>query len=184
MNNVVIDLAKAAISAALDQPENFDLEQALRENPQLQENGAAFVTLNTTPDSQLRGCIGTLKAYRPLYEDIFLNAQHAALHDSRFSPLRAEELKHIKVEVSILSELKVLPYRDVEDLKTKIRPFKDGVLLKHGTHQATYLPQVWEQLPQFDDFFSYLCLKANLDKNCLCEHPEISTYQVEKYQEE
>ncbi|TET87371.1 MAG: AmmeMemoRadiSam system protein A [Sulfurovum sp.] len=184
MNDIVIPLAKAAILAALNQPESFDLEQALKEYPQLQENGAAFVTLNTMPHSQLRGCIGTLEAYRPLYEDIILNAQSAALHDSRFSPLREEELKHIKVEVSILSEPKVLPYKDVEELRTKITPFKDGVVLKHGAHQATYLPQVWEQLPQFDAFFSNLCLKANLDRDCLYEHPEILTYQVEKYQEE
>jgi len=184
MNDIVIPLAKAAILAALNQPESFDLEQALKEYPQLQENGAAFVTLNSMPHSQLRGCIGTLEAYRPLYEDIIFNAQSAALRDSRFSPLRAEELKHIKVEVSILSEPKVLPYKDVEELRTKITPFKDGVVLKHGAYQATYLPQVWEQLPQFDAFFSNLCLKANLTGDCLYEHPEILTYQVEKYQEE
>jgi len=184
MNDIVIALAKAAILVALDQPEDFDLEDALKAYPSLEDNGAAFVTLNTMPHSQLRGCIGTLEAYRPLYEDIIFNAQSAALRDSRFSPLRAEELKHIKVEVSILTEPKVLLYNDIEDLKTKITPFKDGVVLKHGADQATYLPQVWEQLPQFDAFFSSLCLKANLSGDCLLELPEILTYQVEKYQEE
>ena len=183
MNDIVIALAKAAILVALDQPEDVDLEDALKAYPSLEDNGAAFVTLNTEPNEQLRGCIGTLEAYRPLYEDIILNAQSAALRDSRFSPLRAEELNHIKVEVSILSEPKVLLYNDIEDLKTKITPFKDGVVLKHGAHQATYLPQVWEQSPQFDAFFSSLCLKANLAGDCLLDHPEILTYQVEKYQE-
>jgi AmmeMemoRadiSam system protein A len=184
MNDIVIALAKAAILVALNQPEDFDLEGALKAYPDLEEDGAVFVTINTEPNEQLRGCIGSLQAYRPLYEDIILNAQSAALRDSRFSPLRVEELNHIKIEVSILSEPKVLPYNDIEDLRTKITPFKDGVVLKHGAHQATYLPQVWEQLPQFDAFFSSLCLKANLAGDCLLEHPEILTYQVEKYQEE
>lgn len=184
MNDIVISLAKTAILAALNQPEDFDLKQALREYPQLQENGAAFVTLNIMPHPQLRGCIGTLEAYRPLYEDIIFNAQSAALRDPRFNPLREEELKDIKIEVSILTEPKLLSYRDIEDLKTKVTPFKDGIVLKHGTHRATYLPQVWEQLPQFDAFFSSLCCKANLTSDCLLEHPEILTYQVEKYQEE
>jgi AmmeMemoRadiSam system protein A len=183
MNDIVIALAKASILVALNQPEDFDLEGALKAYPRLKENGAAFVTLNTEPNDQLRGCIGSLQAYRPLYKDIISNAQSAALHDPRFTPLTPEELKHIKVEVSILSEPEVLLYKDVDDLRTKITPFKDGVVLKLGSYQATYLPQVWEQLPNFDAFFSSLCLKANLTGNCLLEHPEILTYQVEKYQE-
>ncbi len=184
MNDIVVPLAKAAILTALNQPESFDLKQALKDYPQLQKSGASFVTLNTMPHSQLRGCIGTLQAHRPLYEDIIINAQSAALRDPRFSPLKLQELKNIKIEISILSEPKLLPYTDIEDLKIKITPFKDGVVLKHGIHQATYLPQVWEQLPQFDSFFTNLCLKANLAGDCLFEHPEIYTYQVEKYQEE
>lgn len=183
MNDIVIDLAKAAISAALNQPEDFDLEDALKTYPALKEKGAAFVTINTMPNEQLRGCIGSLHAYRPLYEDIIRNAQAAALGDPRFLPLSAEELDQIKLEVSILSEPQILPYSDREDLKNKIVPFEDGIVLKLDGRQATYLPQVWEQLPDFDDFFSSLCLKANLGTNCLSQHPEISTYRVKKYKE-
>lgn len=184
MNDIVIALAKAAILVALNQPEDFNLEDALKTYPDLKENGAVFVTINTEPNDQLRGCIGSLQAYRPLYKDIIFNAQAAALRDPRFLPLTVEELKHIKIEVSILSEPKVLLYDDIEDLKSKVVPLQDGIVLKHNGRQATYLPQVWEQLPQFDDFFSHLCLKANLTKNCLSEHPEISTYTVKKYKEE
>lgn len=183
MNDIVISLAKAAILVALNQTEEFDLEHALKTYPVLNENGAVFVTINTEPNEQLRGCIGSLQAYRPLYKDIISNAQAAALRDPRFLPLAVEELKHIKIEVSILSEPKVLDYDDIEDLKSKIVPFQDGIVLKHNGKNATYLPQVWEQLPQFNDFFSSLCLKANLAKGCLSEHPEISTYTVEKYKE-
>ena len=184
MNDIIIALAKAAILVALNQPDDFDLEYALKTYPALEENGAAFVTINTEPNEQLRGCIGSLQAYRPLYEDIIHNAQSAALRDPRFSPLTFEEPQHIKIEVSILSEPKILAYENVEDLKSKIVPFQDGIVLKHNGKQATYLPQVWEQLPKFDDFFSSLCMKANLSNDCLSHHPEISTYRVKKYKEE
>ncbi len=183
MNDIVIALAKAAILVALNQPENFDLENALQIYPGLKENGAVFVTINTGSNEQLRGCIGSLQAYRPLYKDIISNAQSAALRDSRFTPLTLEELKHITIEVSILSEPKILEYNDLNDLKSKVVPFQDGIVLKHNGKHATYLPQVWEQLPRFDDFFSSLCFKANLNNNCLSVHPEISTYTVKKYKE-
>lgn len=183
MNDIVIALAKAAISAALNQPQDLDLKDALETYPALKEKGAAFVTLNTKSNGQLRGCIGSLQAHRPLYEDIIHNAQAAALGDPRFFPLSAEELGQITLEVSILSEPQSISYTDIEDLKSKIVPFQDGVVLKLDGRQATYLPQVWEQLPHFDDFFSSLCQKANLGNDCLSHHPEISTYRVKKYKE-
>jgi AmmeMemoRadiSam system protein A len=113
-----------------------------------------------------------------------MNAQAAALRDPRFLPLSVEELTQIKVEVSILSEPKKLHYEDINDLKNKVIPFQDGIVLKLQDRQATYLPQVWEQLPKFDDFFSSLCMKANLGSDCLSLKPEISTYSVKKYKEE
>ncbi|MDD5406037.1 MAG: AmmeMemoRadiSam system protein A [Sulfurovaceae bacterium] len=184
MNDILTSLARNAIMAALGHSVNFDLEEILKKYPELSKNGASFVTLNTTPSMQLRGCIGSIQAYRPLYEDIILNAKSAALHDPRFMPLTLDELNNIKIEVSILTEPKEVTYKDIEDLKSKITPFKDGVVMRYGSHGATYLPQVWEQLPDFDIFFSSLCLKANLDQNCLARHPEILTYQVKKYEEE
>jgi AmmeMemoRadiSam system protein A len=183
MNEIIIALAKAAILVALNQPEDFDLEHALKAYPMLEEDGAAFVTINKEPNEQLRGCIGSLQAYRPLYKDIIMNAQAAALRDPRFSPLSVEELEQITIEVSILSKPQPLHYDDIDDLKSKVVPFQDGIVLKLDDRQATYLPQVWEQLPKFDDFFSSLCMKANLSGDCLSQHPEISTYTVEKYKE-
>ena len=183
MNEIIIALAKAAILVALNQPEDFDLEHALKAYPMLEEDGAAFVTINKEPNEQLRGCIGSLQAYRPLYKDIIMNAQAAALRDPRFSPLSVEELEQITIEVSILSKPQPLQYDDIDDLKSKVVPFQDGIVLKLDDRQATYLPQVWEQLPKFDEFFSSLCMKANLSGDCLSQHPEISTYTVEKYKE-
>jgi AmmeMemoRadiSam system protein A len=183
VNDIIIALAKAAILVALNQPEDFDLENALKTYPMLEEDGAAFVTINKEPNEQLRGCIGSLQAYRPLYKDIIMNAQAAALRDPRFKPLSVEELEQIKIEVSILSKPQPLQYDDINDLKNKVVPFQHGIILKLHDKQATYLPQVWEQLPKFDDFFSSLCMKANLGNECLSQHPEISTYTVKKYKE-
>jgi len=183
MHEILIALAKAAILVALNQPENFDLPKALQDYPELKQNAATFVTLTTGPDDQLRGCIGSLEAYRPLYKDIISNAQAAALRDPRFNPLTLEELKHIKIEVSILTKPKILTYTDAQDLKEKLVPEKDGVVLKHNGRHATYLPQVWEEIPTFEPFIASLCQKAGLPSNCLSEHPEISSYQVKKYKE-
>ncbi len=183
MNEIIIALAKASILVALHQPSNFDLTKALEEYPKLKKNGAVFVTLNQKTTGTLRGCIGSLEAYQPLYKDIIKNAQLAALKDSRFKPLTIEEFKNINIEVSLLSEPKVLKYSNLDDLKHKIIPFKDGIVLKYNNHQATYLPQVWEQLPTFHAFFGNLCLKAGLNEDCLHNHPQIFTYHVTKYKE-
>ena len=183
MGEIVIQLAKAAIAVALGLNSNFNLDKALQEYPELKKDGAAFVTLTTEPYNQLRGCIGSLSAYQPLYKDIIANAQSAALRDPRFKPLSTDELDKIKIEVSILSEPKPLEYSSIGDLRKKIRPKVDGVVLELDGHRATYLPQVWEQLPNFDEFFSTLCQKAGLPGNCLEKHPAIQTYQVTEYKE-
>ncbi len=183
MTDILISLAKAAILVALNQPDTFDLEHALKTYPALQENAAVFITLNTGPNEELRGCIGSLQAYRPMYKDIIANAQASALRDPRFKPVTMEELKDITIEVSILSKPKILEYLDVADLKTKVTPLQDGIILKYQDKQATYLPEVWEDLPYFDAFFSSLCQKANLTSDCLSQHPEISIYHATKYKE-
>ncbi|HIP40925.1 MAG TPA: AmmeMemoRadiSam system protein A [Campylobacterales bacterium] len=183
MNEIVIALAKASILVALELPESFDLEKALEQYPKLKEDGASFVTITKGSNQELRGCIGSLQAHRPLYKDIIFNAQSSALRDSRFKPLNKKELNSIKIEVSILSIPKIVSYTNSSDLKAKIEPIQDGIVLKLGNNQATYLPQVWEKLPKFDDFFSTLCQKAGLKSTCLLEHPKIMTYQVRKYKE-
>lgn len=183
MTDIFISLAKAAILVGLNQPNTFNLEQALRTYPVLEENAAVFVTLTTKPNEQLRGCIGSLQAYRPLYKDIIANAQAAALRDPRFPPLTLKEFKHINIEVSILTKPVAVTYHDVKDLKNKVTPLLDGIVLNYKGKQATYLPQVWEELPHFYTFFSSLCQKAALPSNCLSLHPKISTYQVKKYKE-
>lgn len=180
---VLLNLARESIAQALGGSAHIDVDKMIKQNPWLQEKGAAFVTLNTK-EGALRGCIGSLVAHRKLYEDVIANAQSAALHDPRFVALSKGELDNIKVEVSLLTPAKPLAYSSIEDLKSKINVGQDGVVLKQGQYQATFLPQVWEQLPSFELFFKYLCKKAGLKEHCLEDKPEISVYHVEKYEED
>jgi len=186
MDNVkktLLTLARAAIAEAVGLDYTLDLKTLLAENPWLHEQGASFVTL-TINGGQLRGCIGSIIAHQKLYEDIIQNAKNAAIGDPRFPSLTQKEFEDITVEVSILSEPKPLEYKSIEDLKSKIRIGIDGVVLKHGTYQATFLPQVWEQLPSFELFFAHLCQKAGMEADCLSRMPDIFTYQVEEYKED
>ena len=153
----------------------------LNQYPELGMNGATFVTL--TLYGQLRGCIGSLIAHHPLIDDLISNAQSAAFRDPRFPPLTPAEFQNIIIEVSLLSEPILLDYSDRSDLKSKIRPNNDGVILRHGNNQATFLPQVWEELRDFESFFAHLGMKAGLGNDPLVYHPEIYTYQVEKIKE-
>ena len=180
MNEVLLSLARASIKSRFDGG-SLDTVNLLKEYPQLEQKGASFVTL--TIDGHLRGCIGSIIAHRSLLEDIMQNAQAAAFKDPRFMPLREDELSGTRIEVSLLSEPQVLLYEDSDDLKGKIRTGVDGVILRDGNHQSTFLPQVWEELTEFETFFSHLCQKAGLVGGCLESHPEIYTYQVEKVKE-
>ncbi len=175
--HILVQIARDVIAEALSGERRIDREALVREYPWLAEKGAVFVTLNE--DRQLRGCIGSIVAHQPLIDDLIANARSAAFGDPRFSPVRSEELDAIEVEVSLLTPPEPVTYRDTEELRRLIRPGIDGVILKLGGRQATYLPSVWEQLPQFDAFFTTLCQKAGLPGNCLEAHPEIFRYQAE-----
>ena len=148
------------------------------EYPELAEKRATFVTLHK--HGRLRGCIGSILPVRPLIEDVIHNARAAAFEDSRFPPLQPEELDEIDIEISLLTVPQPLSYEDEADLRRKIRPGVDGVIIRLDGRQATFLPSVWEQLPDFDRFFAHLCLKAGLPADCLRLHPEVHVYQAEK----
>ncbi len=148
-----------------------------------QDHRGTFVTL--TINKQLRGCIGNLDSTDSILDGIERNAVNAAFHDPRFPPLKAEELDWVDIEVSILTEPKPLEYRDSKDLLSKLRVNVDGVILRKGPASATFLPQVWEQLPQAEKFLSHLCLKAGLSPDAWKKgHLDILTYQVQYFEEE
>lgn len=178
-SDTILELAHQSIQDEFDYTNSIDIKQLTSDNPWLHNNGASFVTL--TQQGQLRGCIGTLTAGRPLIEDIIANAKNAAFKDPRFPKLTREEFENISIEVSVLSKPILIEYKNEEDLKTKIRPNIDGVILQLGSKQATFLPQVWEELPEFKVFLAHLLNKANLSLNDLKHYPTIYTYQVDKF---
>lgn len=147
------------------------------------EGGATFVTLKI--EGRLRGCIGNLEPSGTLWESIRRNATNAAFYDSRFSPLTEDELDDVHIDISILSEPRPLYYTDAADLSIKLCPGKDGVVLKHRGKGATFLPQVWEQLPSVELFLGQLCRKAGLADDCWqTEHPDILVYRVQSFAED
>ncbi len=178
MEHIYLEIAKQAIEDAFYERDTIDRAKLLSAYPELAEDGAVFVTLNLY--GGLRGCIGSLVAHRPLIDDLVDNARAAAFRDPRFLPLSLTEFDEVEIEVSLLSAPKFLAYSSTADLKTKIEPGVDGVVLSLAGRRATFLPQVWDELPVFELFFSHLCQKAGLGNNCLEEHPQIEIYQVEK----
>lgn len=152
-------------------------------DPALSVQAATFVTLKKS--GQLRGCIGNLAPVGPLWQGVRDNAINAALNDYRFSALTAEELPIVHLDISILSEALPLSYQDPEELRVKLRPGIDGVILRDGHRSATFLPQVWEQLSSPEQFLDHLCLKAGLPRDRWREKPlDILTYQVQCFAEE
>jgi AmmeMemoRadiSam system protein A len=147
-----------------------------------QEQLGTFVTV--TIDGNLRGCIGHIIPRETVIEGIRENALNAAFRDPRFPPLTREEFDKIEIEISILTAPQELSYTDADDLLSKLRPGVDGVIIKKGYHEATFLPQVWEQLPDKEEFLSHLCLKAGLPHDGWCkERLQVSTYQVQAFEE-
>jgi hypothetical protein len=148
----------------------------------LDEPGAVFVTL--TEGGQLRGCIGSLEAHRPLLKDLEANALAAAFRDPRFPPLQEDELDRLHVEVSILSRPEPMRFSSEADALAQLRPGVDGVILEHGWHRATFLPQVWDQLPDRRQFMAHLKAKAGLPIDFWADDVRLSRYTVEKYEED
>jgi AmmeMemoRadiSam system protein A len=142
-----------------------------------------FVTL--TEDGALRGCIGTIMPVSPLVEAVAENAVSAAFGDPRFEPVEESEFAKLRIEISLLSVPAQLPPASVDDLLAKLSAEQPGVILQYGGHQATFLPQVWEQLPDAAGFLEALCHKAGLHSDCLSQSGmKVFTYTVEAFSEE
>ena len=157
-------------------------QRAPRGEAWLLAQAATFVTLRRA--GELRGCIGSVDARRPLGDDVAHNAQAAAFHDPRFAPLAREELDGLEVEVSVLSPRRALPVTSESEAAARLRPGIDGVYLEYGNSCATFLPQVWESIPAPLVFLSELRQKAGLPRRFW--HPELrlTCYTVEKFRDE
>jgi AmmeMemoRadiSam system protein A len=177
----LLRLAREALQHAV-QGETLPPLEGAALSPRLYEKGASFVTL--TEDGQLRGCIGALEPYQSLAEDVREHAVAAALEDPRFPPVEARELDRIQIEVSRLTRPVPLQYKDADDLLAQLRPHVDGVILRDGFRRATFLPQVWEKVPEPAGFLDNLCYKMGANPNLWRKkHLEVLVYQVEEFHE-
>ena len=172
---ILLANARAAIEAKL-----FGTAQAV-EADWLRQAGATFVTL--TRDGELRGCIGSLEARRPLSVDVAENAVAAAFHDPRFAGMTREEWPGVRVEVSLLSAPKPMRFADEADLLSQIRVGEDGLILECDGRRATFLPQVWESLPEKLRFLRELVRKAGLSSDTRLARCKVSRYTVSKWKE-
>ena len=145
----------------------------------LREPGASFVTLHI--GDELRGCIGSLNADRPLICDVAENAYSAAFRDPRFPPLKEVEMKHLNLDVSVLSEAERLTFDSEQDLLKQIRPNVDGLILKDGKFRGTFLPSVWQSLPDTKQFLQHLKLKAGLSSDYWSDTLEVWRYTTESF---
>jgi uncharacterized protein len=182
---VLLALAREAIAAALGVagPAGGPMTATQRAAPWLRAPGACFVTL--TQAGRLRGCIGSVRARRPLADDLRANARAAALADPRFPPLTAAELAVTRVEVSLLTAALPLPAATEEEALAALRPGIDGIILElGGDAHATFLPQVWESLPAPRDFLAHLKHKAGLPPDFWSPDLRLQRYTVTKWSED
>jgi len=173
----LVGLARRAIGTAL----GFDLPPEGPPESWLRELRASFVTLEL--EGRLRGCIGTLEARRPLGEDIIANARAAALQDPRFAPLSREEFERIEIEVSLLSAPKRIVFEDHVDLIGQLKPGEDGIILDSDGRRATFLPQVWENLPDAEQFIAQLKQKAGIPAALSTARCKVLRYAALKWSE-
>lgn len=172
----LLALARSEIADKLGMPMPKPADTAWLKKP-----GATFVTLTRFGD--LRGCIGSLEARRPLGLDVRENAVAAAFHDPRFWPLTRDEYDGLQVEVSLLSPAEALDVKGEVDALAALRPHIDGVVFEYGHHRSTFLPQVWEQLPQPAEFLAHLKRKAGLPADFWDDGVRLSRYTVTKWKE-
>jgi hypothetical protein len=174
LGDALLSRARNAIARALDLPTHDEPQ-----HPALRSLGATFVTLRR--DGELRGCIGTLSAQREVADDVRRHALAAAFRDPRFEPLRVEEFAQLEIEVSLLDAARPLAAASEAEVHAALRPGFDGVLLEWRGRSATFLPQVWEQLPQPGEFMAALKHKAGLPADFWAEDLRLSRYRVRKF---
>ena len=156
----LLSLARRSVRYYLENKKTLELEPGEVVSKKLTEDGACFVSIHL--NGELRGCIGSLEAHRPLMQDVIENALSCAFEDPRFYPVDLPELEKVKFSISVLSEPKPLKVKDDKDLLKKLKPNKHGLIIRKGVARATFLPVVWEQIPEKEEFLAHLSRKAGL----------------------
>lgn len=174
--NILLDVAHASVSNGLIQGRPLSVRQ--KDHPAaLQMLQACFVTLQI--NAQLRGCIGSLEAFRPLVEDVAENAFSAAFRDPRFSPVNEQEFEQLDYHISILSPSEPIEFKSENDLLKKLRPGIDGLVLDEGGRRSTFLPSVWDSLPSPRQFLAQLKVKTGLPADYWSDSIKVERYTVE-----
>ncbi|MFW2374236.1 MAG: AmmeMemoRadiSam system protein A [Gammaproteobacteria bacterium] len=171
----LLDIARQSINFGLQHhtplPVNTEQYSQL-----LQQPGASFVTLHI--HQQLRGCIGTLEAYQPLIKDVSDHAYAAAFHDNRFPALTEQEAQNLDIHLSILTPARAIDFHSESDLIKQLQPGIDGLILEAEYKKGTFLPSVWETLPEPKDFLNHLKIKAGLPGHYWSDDIKISRYST------
>lgn len=176
----LLKLARSTIEAELSKDLRINRPEKI--SPALHEKKGCFVTLHKR--GELRGCIGTIEPSKSLILAVEENAVNAAFRDPRFPSLKVYELPDVDVEISVLTQPIILEYQNPEELKDKLKPGVHGVILSKGWQSATFLPQVWEQLPDSDVFLEHLCQKAGMANTCWKDKDTvIKVYEVKYFSE-
>ncbi len=178
--STLLALARASIAHGLEHASPLQVRPG-DYGPALREERAVFVTL--TQGGSLRGCIGHLEAVQPLVQDVAENAFQAAFRDPRFPPVQEDDLPTLKIQISVLSPPEPLPFDSEEDLLSRIEPGRDGLILRAGKARGTFLPSVWESLPEPREFLRHLKMKAGLGPDFWSEDVEIWHYHTESFSE-
>lgn len=184
----LLQLARRTIQKYLENKEILNIE-AEDLDPSLKDKKGVFVTLWKKENKNLRnlrGCIGNLESKKPIYQNVIDNSIASALFDPRFPPVSSNELNDIKIEISILSKLKKIPdFNNYQKMTEYLENNKPGLFIKKGSCQATFLPQVWNELPDAESFLSHLCQKAGLESEEWKKmNLEMYQYTVEIFNEE
>lgn len=180
LGSVLLTTARNAIATAVGAPtrEAITVDDPVRKR--LDADGATFVTL--TMNNRLRGCIGSLTAHRPLRVDVTENAIAAATRDPRFMPISASELSSISLSVSLLTAPELIAYDGTEaGAIAAVRPGIDGIVMRRGNTRATFLPQVWDDLPDPAGFLQHLRAKAGIDVFNWPDGITLERYEVRKW---
>ena len=178
----LLGIARKTIEHYLNTRETLKVKPQEVNSKRLVEDGACFVTLHI--NDNLRGCMGSLTARRPLVFDVIGNTINAAFRDPRFHPLKKEDLERIKISISVLTKPVPLSVSGPDDLLKKLEPEKHGVIMEKGYYRATFLPLVWEHLPDKEEFLQHLSMKAGLlpggwkDPEC-----QFSVYEAKEFSE-
>lgn len=173
---IILETARNAISQGITQHHPMTLDSSKYPDSLLQ-TGACFVTLHQ--NNQLRGCIGSLQAHQPLITDVANNSFNAAFHDPRFLPVTEAELPKISLDISVLSQPQPMQFSSESDLLRQLQPGIDGLIISDHGHRGTFLPSVWEQLPNAATFLNHLKEKAGLPTNYWSNTLTIERYTTE-----